>query len=86
MRRYSIELRARKYVKGYSFLSFAKKYKKQLLDIGLDAVRTASKKVIYKAGEFIGKKLQTQLLSQTMIILRNKNLLKKQLFYQKKEM
>ena len=28
MRRYSIELRARKYVKGYGFLSFAIKYKK----------------------------------------------------------
>ena len=36
MRRYSIEPRTRKYVKGYGFLSFPKK--KQLLDTGLDAV------------------------------------------------
>ena len=28
MRRYSIEPRTRKYVKGYGFLSFARKYKK----------------------------------------------------------
>ena len=28
MARYSIESRTRKYVKGYAFLSFAKKYKK----------------------------------------------------------
>ena len=43
--RYSIEPRTRKYVKGYEFLSFAKKYKKQLLDKGLDA----SKRVVHKA-------------------------------------
>ena len=52
MRRYSIESRRRKYVKGYGFLSFARKYKKQLLDTGLDA----SKKVVRKAGEFIRNK------------------------------
>ena len=33
-----------KYVKGYWFLLFASKYKKQLLDTGLDALKTASKK------------------------------------------
>ena len=47
--RYSIELRTRKYVKGYRFLLFRKslsnKYGKQLLDTvtktGLDALKTA---------------------------------------------
>ena len=53
MTRYSIEQRTRKYVKGYSFLSLARKYKKQLLDKGLDA----SKKVVYKAGEYLGNKI-----------------------------
>ena len=48
MQRYSIELTKRKYVKGYRFLSFEIKYKKQLLDTRLDAVKIASK----KAGEF----------------------------------
>ena len=67
MTRYSIEPRTRKYVKGYCLLSFARKYKKKLLDKGLDA----SKKVVHKAGEYLGNK------SQTMIILRKKNLLKK---------
>ena len=47
--------------------------KNKLLDKGLDA----SKKVVHKAGKFIGNKLQMQQLSQTMIILRTKNLLKK---------
>ena len=54
MRRQSIEPWTRKYVKGYGFLSFAKKYKKQLFDTGLDSLKTASKKTVHKAGEFIG--------------------------------
>ena len=53
MTQYSTEPRTRKYVKGYGFLSSARKYKKQLLDIGLDA----SKKVVHKAGEFLGNKI-----------------------------
>ena len=57
MRRYSIEPRIRKYVKGYGLLSFARKCKKQLLDTGLDAVKTANKKVVHEAGEFIGHKI-----------------------------
>ena len=52
MQGYSIEQR-RKYVKGYRFLSFARKYPKQLLDTGLDDVKTAFKKVVHKAGEFL---------------------------------
>ena len=56
MTRYSIKPRTRKNVKGYGFLSFARKYKKQLKDTGLDAVKTASKKVVHKAGEFLGSK------------------------------
>ena len=52
MRRYFIEPGTRKYVKGYGFLSFARKYKKQLLNTGLDAVKIASKNVVHKADEF----------------------------------
>ena len=44
MRRYSIEPRTRKYVKEHGFLSFERKYKKQVLDTGLDSLKTASKK------------------------------------------
>ena len=53
MTRYSIEPRTNKYVKGYGFLSFTRnmssKYWKQLLDstkTGIDALKTASKKII----------------------------------------
>ena len=42
-----------KYVKRYGFLSFARKYKKQLIDTGLDA----SKKVVYKVVGFSGNKI-----------------------------
>ena len=35
----------------------AKKYKKQLLDTGLDSLKTASKNLVHKAGEFIGNKI-----------------------------
>ena len=58
---YSIEQRTRKYIKGYGFLSFTRnisnKYGKQLLDTatktGLDALKSASKKVVHKAAEAI---------------------------------
>ena len=38
-------------------MSFAGKYKKQLLDTGLDSLKTASKKVVHKADEFLGNKI-----------------------------
>ena len=61
MQRFSIEPRARKYVRGYRFLSFARKYKKTywilLLDTGLNSLKTASKKVVHKAGESLGNKI-----------------------------
>ena len=47
---YSLEPSTRKYVKGYEFLSSVRKYQKQILDRRLDG----SKKVVHKAGEFIG--------------------------------
>ena len=53
-----MEPRTRKYVKGYGFLLFARKNKNQLLDIGLDAVKSASKKVVQKGGEFVGNKIE----------------------------
>ena len=62
MRRYSIEPRTRKCFKGYGFLSIAKKYKKQLLD----TVLNASKKVVYKAGEYLGNKIADAVLSKTL--------------------
>ena len=64
--RYSIELRGRIYVKGYGFLSFAKKMGKslsskyRLLDSAKksasknDAIKTASKREIQKTAEATG--------------------------------
>ena len=57
MRRSSIEPRTRKHVKGYGFLSFTRKYKKQFLDAGLDFLKTASKKLVHKINEFLGNKI-----------------------------
>ena len=52
--RYSTEPRVRKYVKGYGFLSFSRKfgnkYGKKLMDTatktGMDAAKSASKRVV----------------------------------------
>ena len=49
--------RAKKYVKRCGFSSFPRKYKKQLLNTALDAVKIASKKVVHKESEFIGTKI-----------------------------
>ena len=54
MTQYSIE-KKRKYVKGYG--SFARKYKNQLLDTALNSLKTASKKVVHKTGDFLGNKI-----------------------------
>ena len=73
-RRYSTKPRARKYIKRYGLLSFARnllsKYGKQLLDTArktkLDALKTASVKVVHKAseatGEFTGNKIAEKIV------------------------
>ena len=73
--RYSTEPRFRKYVKGYGFLSFARKfgdtYGKKLMDTatktGIDAVKTASKRVVQKTaeatGDLIGNKIPDKITS-----------------------
>ena len=73
--RYSTESRFRKYVKGYGFLSFARKfgdkYGKKLMDTatktGIDAAKTASKRVVQKTaeatGDLIGNKIADQITS-----------------------
>ena len=56
--RYSTEPKYGEYVKGFGFLSFAKKfgnkYRKKLMDTatktGIDAAITASKRVVQKTG------------------------------------
>ena len=73
--RYSIEPKFRKYFKGYGFLSFAKnfcnKYGKKLMNTatktGIDAAKTASKRVVQKTaeatGDLIGNKIADKITS-----------------------
>ena len=73
--RYSTEPKFRKYVQGYGFLSFARKlgdrYGKKLIDTatktGIDAAKTASKRVVQKTaeatGDLIGNKIADKIPS-----------------------
>ena len=73
--RYSTESKFRNYVKGYSFLSFAKKlgdkYGKKLIDTAtkarIDAAKTASKWVVQKIAknteDLIGNKITDKIIS-----------------------
>ena len=73
--RYSTEQKFRKYVKGYGFLSFARKfgdkYGKKLIDTatktGIDAAKTTSKRVAQKTaeatGDLIGNKIADKITS-----------------------
>ena len=73
--RYSTEPRFRKYVNGYGFLSFVwkfgDKHGKKLMDTatitGIDAAKTASKRVVQKTAEptrdLIGNKIANKITS-----------------------
>ena len=73
--KYSAGPRFRKYVKGYGFLSFARKvgdkYHKKLINtdtiIGMDAAKNASKRVVQKTaeatGDLIGNKIAYKITS-----------------------
>ena len=73
--RYSIEPKFRKYVKGYGFLPFARKfndkYGKKLMyttiKTGIDAAKMASKRVAQETekatGDLIGNKIADKIIS-----------------------
>ena len=73
--RYSLEPKYRKYVQGYGFLSFARKFGdkhgKKLMDTAtktrLDAAKTASKRIVQKTaeatGDLIGNKIVDKITS-----------------------
>ena len=73
--RYSTEPKFRKYVKGYGFLSFARKcgdkYGKKIMDTatktGIDVAKTASKRQVQKTaegtGDLIGNKIADKITS-----------------------
>ena len=66
---YSTEPRFRKYVKGYGFLSFARrfgdKYGKKLMntatETGINAAKTASKRVVQKTAEATGDLIRNKI-------------------------
>ena len=83
--RYSTEPKYRKYVKGYDFLSFARKfgdkYTKKLKDAatktGIVAVKTASKRVVQKTAEttsLIGNNIADKKTSADKIKLKKKKM------------
>ena len=92
--RYSTESKYRKYVKGYGFLSFARKfgnkYGKKVMDTatrtGIDASKTASTWVVQKTAEarrdLIGNKITS--LGKTKS-KKNEPKDKKSTYHQKKE-
>ena len=73
--RYPTEPRFRKYIKGYGFLSFARKYgnkySKKIMDTatktGTDAAKNASKTVVQKTaeatGDLVGNKIADKVTS-----------------------
>ena len=79
--RYSTEPRFRKYVKGYGFLSFARKfgdkYGKKLMDTatktGIDAAKTASKRVVQKTAEATVDLIRNNLTDKITSIGKSKN-------------
>ena len=71
--RYSTETRFRKYVKGYSFLSFAKKIGgKKLMDTatqtGINAAKNASKRLVQKTAEATGALIGNKVADKITLI------------------
>ena len=94
--RYSTEPRLIKYVKVYVFLSFARKcgnkYREKLMDtatkIGIDAAKTASKRVVQKTAEATGDLIGNKIADKITSIGKPKEKTKKQKkfeFHQKKD-
>ena len=83
--RYSTEPRSRKYVKGYGFLSFARKYTnkygKKLMDsaskTGMDASKTAFKRVVQKTAQAAGDLIRNKIVDKITSIGKPKEKKKK---------
>ena len=78
--RYSTEPRFRKYVQGYGFLSFARRLKdkfgKKLMDTatkkGIDAAKSASKRVVQKTAEAVGDLISNKIADKITSIDKRK--------------
>ena len=78
--KYSTEPRFRKYVKGHDFLSFARKFGdkcgKKLIDTatktGIDAAKTASKRVVQKTTETTGDLIKNKIADKITSVGKSK--------------
>ena len=78
--RYSTEPKYRKYVKGYGFLSFVRKfsdkYGKKLIDAAtkteIDAAKTAAKRVVQKTGEVTGDLIGNKIADKVTSVGKSK--------------
>ena len=78
--RYSTEPKFRKCVKGYGFLSFARKfgdkYGKKLMDTatktGIDTAKTASKRLVQKTAEVTGDLIGNKIAEKITLIGKSK--------------
>ena len=83
--RYSTEPKYRKYKQSYGFLSFLKesgnKYGKKLMDTsrktGINAAKTASKRVVQKTAEATGDLIGNKKADKTTSVGKSKNKQKK---------
>ena len=66
--RYSIEPKFGKYVKGYGFLSFARKFGNEYVKKLIDAAETASKRVVKKAAEATGDLVGNKIADKITLI------------------
>ena len=83
--RYSLEPKYRKYVRGYGFLSLARKFGdkngKKLMDTatktGIDAAKTASKRVVQNTPEAIGDLIGNKIADKITSVGKSKSKEKK---------
>ena len=79
--RYSTEPKYKKYIEGYGFLSFARKfgdkYGKKLIDTatktGIDAAKTASKGVVQKTAEATGDLIRNEIADKITSLGKTKS-------------
>ena len=83
--RYQLEPNYRNYVKDYAFFSFARKfgdnYSKKLIDTatktGIDAAKTASKRVVQKTAEATGDLIGNKIADKITLVGKSKSKQKK---------
>ena len=79
--RYSLEPKYRKYVQGHGFLPFARKfgdkYGKKLMDTatktGIDAAKTASKRVVQKTAQAVWDMIENKTANKITSVGKLKN-------------